>query len=227
MIQLILVLIALSSCFQFSHWRLPARLLAAFSLAVITYLSYPWVIEQSRESLENWMDDSLKMQQLAVVLVIEAVIFILVDLALLKKQFGHPVKKALKVAAFYPGLLLLAVLLYAQMLCFYTFSEIDFDQLGVYFSLVVFFIFMGIPAGIGWTIPEGYLRMELRYILSFGQVLGGIVITIFCQKLPYPQQENSVEWQPFLIVVGTSFTTIFFGWLWSKWKQRTKLEWKF
>ncbi|CAN0531910.1 unnamed protein product [Scytosiphon promiscuus] len=69
--------------------------------------------------------------------------------------------------------------------------------------------------------------MELRYILSFGQVLGGIVITIFCQKLPYNQQENDLEWQPLLFVIGISVITIIFGWLWSKRKKQTKLLWKF
>ncbi len=226
-VQLILVLTAFSSWFQFSQWKLPARLIAAFSLAGLAYLAYPWVIEQSRETLNGWMNDPFRMQQLAVVLVIETVIFIMVDLALLKQHFGQPVKKTMKVATFFPGILLLAVLLYAQMLCFYAFSEIDFDQLGIYFSLGILLIAIAVPAGLRWTIPEGYLRMELRYILSFGQVLGGIVITIFCQKLPYNQQEKDLEWQPLLFVIGISLITIVFGWLWSKRKKQTKLLWKF
>ena len=226
-IQLLIVLAALSSLFQVSQWGWAARLALALSIATLTYLIHPWVIEQSKGQLDIWMNDLVKMQNLAVIQVIEAVLFIMLDLAILKQYFGKPVKRSLRYAGFFPGFMLLAVVLYAQMMCFYSFSQLDFDVIAIYFSIGIGVIYFFIPLATRWIIPENYLRMELRYILGFGQILGGIIITIFCQGLPYRPQHIPFEWTPLLIVLGVSFTSILTGWFWSILRKKVKLKWKF
>lgn len=199
-----------------SHWRLPARLIAASTLALFAYLLYPQVIEQSKDQLSAWMGDSQIMQNLAVVQVVEAVLFIIIDLELIKKYFGRPSKNYYRWASFFPGVMLLTSVLYLQMICFYTFSNLEFDVLGMIFSVGLGVSFLILPAVILWGVPEDYLRKELRYILSFGQVLGGVVITVFCQGLPYSQQNMQFEYRPLLIVISFFFTSALIGWLWYK-----------
>ncbi len=215
-VQLLLVLALLSSVFQMSHWGLSVRVIIAVALSVFAYLLYPWVIEQSKDQLNAWISDSQIMQNLAVVQVIEAILFIITDLELTKQYFGRPVKKYYRWARFFPGLMLLAGVLYVQMICFYTFSSLEFDTLGIVFSIGVGATFLMLPLGILWLVPEDYLRMELRYILSCGQVLGGIVITVFCQGLPYSQKNMQFEFGPLLIVIGLFLTGALIGWLWYK-----------
>ena len=224
---MLLVLAALSALFQMSQWSLVVRLMAAVVLAFIAYGTYPWIIEQSREQLNTWMNDPIKMQNLAVVQVIEALFFILVDLTLLKRYFGQSVKKSLHYISYFPGILLLAVVLYLQMLCFYTFSAIDFARLGTYFAVGLAIAVLTGPLLVRWAVPEHYLRMELRYILNFGQILGGVVITVFCQGLAYPQQQISFEWTPLLILAIITGTAIITGWFGSELLKRNKFRWKY
>ena len=225
--QVLLVLLALSSLFQMSQWPIGARIILSFLLTIFAFYSYPWVIEQSKEQLNLWLEDPNKMQNLAVVLLIEAFLFIFLDLALLKKCFGQSVNSYVKYASFYPGIFLLAVVLYAQMLCFYSFSDIDFDTLGIIFALgLSIFLFLG-PMAIKWLIPEDFLRMELRYILNFGLILGGIVITVFCQGLTYPSSQDSIEWIGLIIVIALSISMMGLGWLGAKMGKRMKFLWKF
>lgn len=215
-VQFLLVLALLSSLFQMSHWSWTVRVIAALTLALFAYLLYPWVIEQSKDQLNVWMSNPIIMQNLAVIQVIEAILFIIIDLGLTKQFFGRPAKKYYLWASFFPGIMLLAGVLYIQMICFYTFSSLDFDTLGMIFSISLGGIFLILPAIIRWVVPEDYLRMELRYILSFGQLLGGVVITVFCQGLPYSQHHLQFEFGPLLIVVGLFMTSALIGWLWHK-----------
>ncbi len=226
-VQVLLVLAALSALFQMSQWSLVVRIVAASLLGLVAYGTYPWIIEQSTGQLNIWLNDTVKMQNLAVVQVTEALIFILIDLALIKKYFGQKVRKSLQMASYFPGVLLLAVVLYLQMLCFYAFSTIDFDSLGTYFAMGLAVLVFAGPLCVRWIIPENYLRMELRYILNFGQILGGIVITVFCQGLAYPQQQSPFEWSPLVIILAIAITTILAGWIGSRLIKRSKFQWKY
>lgn len=221
-IQLLLVLALLSALFQMSHWQLPARLIAACALAVFAYFLYPWVIEQSRDQLAVWMSNSQLMQNLAVVQVIEAILFIVLDLELIRQYFGQTAKKYYRWLRFFPGIIVLAAVLHLQMNCFYTFSSLEFETLGILSSVGLGITFFLLPAVILWLIPEGHLRMELRYILGFGQVLGGVVITVFCQGLPYAQQNVQFESGPLLTVSGLFLVSALIGWLW--YKRPTKIS---
>lgn len=223
-IQLLFALALLSLLFQVSQWETLGIIILAITIGLIAYFLHPWTVEQSKEQLETWLEDPIKMQNLAVIQVIEALIFIGIDLALLKKYFGLSVNKYIKYGSYFPGLFWMAAVLYLQMISFYSFSTIDFDSLAIYFSMALVTCFVFIPLGIKKIIPENYLRMELRYTLSFGQVLGGVVITIFCQRLPYRSQLNNFELTPLLIVLATTFSMVLFGWLWSQISKQIKLN---
>ena len=226
-VRLLLVLTSLSSFFQMSHWRLLPRLIAGLLLSFISYLLYPWMIEQSRDQLNLWLGDVVMMQNLAVIQVVEALIFISIDLAMLKGYFGKPVSKYKRYASFFPGIMLFAVLLYAQMMTFYSFTKMEFDALGLYFSVGVGVIIFLFPLGIKWIIPENHLRMELRYILCFGQILGAVMITVFCQVLPYRPTDTEIEFNPLLVVFGLAILMFLIGWGWSIFKNRIKFKWKY
>ncbi|MBI0397698.1 hypothetical protein [Cyclobacterium marinum] len=212
------------------HWSqhgLAGRLISAVTMALIAYLFYPWTLEQSREQFKVWMAEHELMQQLAVILVIEALIFISLDLALIKRFFNLPVARYLKTMALYPGLFWLVALLYFQMNWFYSFSGIEFETLAILYSLIILLVFSLLPLGLRALLPEPYLRMEIRYILSFGQIIGAIVITVLCQGIPYHPSYNSFELNSLLIFLGTVITLFLLGFLWSRIAKHIKLKWKF
>ncbi|MDN5202753.1 hypothetical protein QQ008_15295 [Fulvivirgaceae bacterium BMA10] len=226
-VQLLLVLAALSSLFQMSHWSFVPRLVLALILSLLAFQMYPWVIEQSKDQLNLWLGDPIKMQNLAVIQMIEVLLFIGIDLSMLKQCFGQPVKKQVKYASFFPGIMLFAVMLYTQMMFFYAFSQVDFGLLGLYFSIGIGLILLLLPQVVKWIIPESYLRLELRYIFGFGQIMVGVIITVFTQRLPYRQQQTGFEISSLLAVIGLAFFMILIGWCWSILKKRIKLKWKF
>lgn len=226
-VQLLMVLVALSLFFQMSQWSWLPRLITGLLLFTVAYGSYSWIINQSREQLNLWFDDTNMMQNLAVVQMIEAILFITIDLTLLKKHFGKPIRKYVAYASYFPGIMLIAAMLYAQMTFFYSFSQIDFDQLGLYFALGIGALVFLVPLVLQWIIPEHYLRMELRYIICFGQMLSTIIITVFCQVLPYGQQSDQFEINPLLVIIGLFVLMFLVGWSWSLIKNKITFKWKF
>jgi MFS family permease len=225
-VQMLLVLAALVLLFQGSQWGHWPKLVFSLGLGVCAFWLYPWVIEQSREQLNFWLSDPIIMQNLAVIQVVEALLLINIDLSSLKSIFGHPIKKYLKYAAYFPGIMWLAVILYVQMMVFYAVTDFDFDSLGLYISMGLGLGFYILSIVIKWLIPETHLRMELRYIFSFGQILGAVIVTVFCQVLPY-QQQNSFELRPLIVVVLLGAIMFLIGWVWSIFAKRLNIKWKY
>lgn len=225
-VQLLFVLALLGSFFQMSQWGLIAQLTMVLAVGLGSYWAYPWILDQSKQQLSGWLANPFIMQDLATIQMIEALGFIMIDLSNLKFHFGQKIKRGMAIASFFPGVVLVAAILFFQMTTFYQFSHIiDFGVLGVVFSVGAGLVFLVCPQAIKWIIPEGYLRMELRYILSFGQVLCSVVITIFCQRLPYTPSASEVELQPLLYLVLLLVSMFLVGWVWSILKVRFK--WKY
>ncbi len=213
-VQLLLTFVALSLLLQISHWDRWVRVLAAVIASIIAHALYPWVIEQSMDKIDAWLSSPSTMQNLAVVQVAEVLFFISIDFAMIQAYFGKKIKLYKKYAQFLPGIMWLAALLYLQMRTFYYFSQIDFDTLGLYFAAGVGIFIVLLPAALKWIIPEEHLRLELRYLIGFGQMLGAIIITIFCQVLPYQTQEMVLEMEPLIRVIGLAAIFFLLGWGW-------------
>jgi hypothetical protein len=226
-LQFLFVLSLISAAFQWSQHGKAGRLISTLIMALIVYLFYPWTLEQSREQFEIWMADYEIMQQLAVVLVIEALIFIGLDFALLKGSFGLPVAKYLKALALYPGIFWLVALLYLQMNWFYSFTGSEYETLAILFSIIIILVFSLLPFGLRAMLPEPYLRFEVRYILNFGQIIGAIVITVLCHGIPYQSRYNSFELNTLLVLLGTVITLFILGFIGSRIAKHIKLKWKF
>ncbi|MEN7550018.1 hypothetical protein AAG747_18990 [Rapidithrix thailandica] len=227
-VQLLLVFALLSTFFQISQWNFIPRLVLVIVLVTVSYWFYPWVIEQSNDQLKQWLANPIKMQHLATVQIIEAVVFTGIDLSNLKQFFGQSAKKGFRYASYFPGIMVLVAVLYFQMRCFYVLSHlIDFNLLGIGFSLGIGMLFLLIPQLIKRLIPEGYLRMELRYMLGFGQILACVVITVFCQKLPYHQQQNHLDINSLAYLSGLLIIMFLLGWVVSIIKRKMKFKWKY
>ena len=223
-VQVMLVLALIGSFFQMSQWKLFPKIVLAGSLGLLCYLIYPWVLDQSRQELNQWLADSNLMQQLATIQMVEALAFILLDVAFLQSLFGHKIQNGIRYATYFPGLMLIVAILFLQMNSFYYLSHlVSFDLLGILFSGFIIFVFLSFPRLIQWLLPEAYLRLEMRYILCFGQILCSVVITFFCQKLPYSPTTTYLESKPliclFLLVVGM----FLIGWLGAIIKRKIKI----
>lgn len=227
-VQILFVLALLSSLLQISQWKILPQLILSVSLAIVSYMLTPWLVEQSKAQLLQWLGDSVIAQNLAAVQMFEAILFVGIDMANLKQVFGHTSKRWEICAGFYPGVIVPAAILYFQMICFYAFSHLlNFELLGASYSVGIVVVFMLMSQIIRKLVPERHLRMEIRNIIIFAQILACIIITIFCQKLPYQPQSTQFEMMPLLFIAGITLTLFVCGWLWSKYKIKLKLKWTY
>ncbi|GAA0879182.1 hypothetical protein GCM10009119_21500 [Algoriphagus jejuensis] len=198
-VQLMLILALFGSFFQMSQWGLIPTLVMALSLGVLCYLVYPWILEQSKQELSQWLNDPQLMKKLATIQMVEVLFFVLVDLAFTRSLFGQKIQKEIRYAGYYPGLIPIAALLFVQMNSFYHLSHLlSFEVIGMLFSGCLMLVFLVFPRILRGLLPEAYLRLEMRYVLSFGQLLCCVALTVFCQKLPYTLSPSSFEVKPFL-----------------------------
>ncbi len=218
-VQLLLTFVALSLLFQISHWGLWARLSATVMVSIVAYALYPWVIEQSMDQIDLWLDNPTVMQNLAVIQVAEVLFFISIDFSMIEAYFGKKISAYIIYGLYLPGIMWFVALLYLQIRTFYYFSEIDFQTLGLYFSVGIGVFILLLPVALKWIIPEEHLRMELRYLIGFGQFLGAIIITIFCQVLPYRSQQMGLEVGPLLGVVSLAVIFFLLGWGWQIYRK--------
>lgn len=226
-VQLLLFLALLSSFLQFSHWNWKARVAFAITISLIAYFAYPWIIQQSIDDLNQWLNNPIHLLNLAVIQVVEAMFFIILDLILVRTLFGESIKKVFRWLSYFPGFVVIAAILYAEMLLFYSINQVDYQVLGLYYALFLALALFLLPLCLRWVIPESYLRMELRYVISFGQILTAMVITIIYQKIPYSQTQSFFELPPLVAVIALILVGFLAGWIWFNIKKKFTFKWKY
>lgn len=230
MVRLLFVLALLATFLRMSRWRVWPLGVMILAVGLGSYYGYPWVIAQSKAQVMQWLTDPVIMQNLAVIQLIETGLLFAIDLQALRQHFGVPVKKAWRYAVWFPGVMVWGATLYVLMICVYAVSHlVDLSLLGLYGSVGMALLFFSMAILVKWVVPEPHLNFELRFIIGIGQVLIGIVITVFCQRLPVLQPHGVLSWRPLLYLIALVVGMAAMGWgvFKIKTKRNHKRTWKY
>ena len=187
-------------------------------MAVGAYLLHTWVIQQSLVDLHAWAMQPPQLEFFALLVVLEAFLFINLDMYSLVTPKKLWVANLLRIIRWFPGVTLLVAMLYAEVQAYYQYS-MDYKLLAIYFSIGVALVVLWVPLLLKLLLNDRCLRIELNYIISLGQVLAAMAITVLAQKIVYAAKYVSQPIMPLLVVTGLVLVVAFLGWVKFKYRK--------
>ncbi len=159
--------------------------------AVFVFATHTRAIEQSYDIFSQQLANTALITDFVVVLVAEAVLGIFLVVFMIRNFYGEPIKKAFRLAVYFPGFSVFPALFYGMSLVYLNAPAFSFMQIAVALTVVFPLLLYGLRFLFLQAIPEFDLRTELKFILHILQVLGAIILSIQYLKLPVSAQQNN------------------------------------
>ena len=209
-IPVLILFILLNTALKISFWRWWKALVFAAVAGGFVLLAGPYAADQSKTELASWMQNTDIMQNVAVLITLESVLFFGFAFLRLRTVFGAPVKRyAMHLLNAYPGLLLYPALFYLLANLFFALPGIGFD--GVARTLAIS-VFVGLPL-LSWAlsklVPEEELRLEILFIVNLFVCITGLITTVDGETA-YAAVEQPLEMKMLLPALGI-FIALFTG----------------
>ena len=137
---LILVLIfciVVGTTLKLSFWPYKWIVILSICASLFVLFSLSYVVEQSKTSLQAYFQNPAIVQDMAVLITIEAIIYILYCFNSLKRIYHSSAGKSKRVLNLYPGLLLFPVLYYVQASLIFSYPGVSFENLSYALAFVV------------------------------------------------------------------------------------------
>lgn len=180
----------------------------AITVAVISFLCYPIVIEQSGDFYSTLLADATLVGNVAVLITLESIAGMLLSIGLLQTLFQNKRKTQLQKLRFLPEILIIGAVLYAEQQMFYLFPGYDFKIT----AILTAFAFAGIVGGFAflmrWALPEQGSRYELNFLINLLLLVVAILLNAGLSSYNTGNYQSNVEWQSavvFLAVIAILF----------------------
>lgn len=189
---------------QFSLFRRwwQGFIVAAF-MALATYWFYPTAITLGKNELLQWLGDVPAMQNLAVILVLEAIFMLVLALMMLRDMYlplSLPWSLILYLQ-FLPAVTTIGVLCYYQVSIYQQALPYDFALTAIAYGGGVALLLMVLAAFIKLLVPLRVLRQELKLAMHAAQIVLASAISVLTMKYPYAGVQSDVNWLAMAVVV--------------------------
>jgi len=186
------------------------RVGAMLALAVAVYWFYPFAIRQSTADLDLLINNPIAMQDLAVIIVLEAVVMVILSLFMLRDYY-EPLKGAwswiLKLQ-YLPALTAIIMLGYWEIHLFYMGIDLPFEQTAMLYGggtalglLIAAYILRAL-------MPIRVLRLELKLAMHGAQFVIAVATSVLMSRYPYRGTEtetNALAFGVFVLIVIIMF----------------------
>ncbi|HPX59810.1 MAG TPA: hypothetical protein PLL02_05200 [Bacteroidales bacterium] len=218
-ISVLILFILLNVLLKLSFWRwwqvaLFSALLGLFVLLVTTYAA-----EQSKAEITAWLSTPAIMQNVAVLITLETVVFVGFAFMRLRQTLGTKVKKYLMLPLnVYPGLLLLPVLYFVLAQLFYALPGVSFNTISYGLAIAVFILFPLLSWGFTKLLPEEDLRLEILFIVNLIVCMIGLITTVNGETA-YAPVERTFNIKAILFAVALFLVLFIIGYFWDKYRK--------
>lgn len=219
-VSILLLFILLNTLLKLSFWRGWQAVIWTAGVAVFILLAAPFASEQSKTLLEAWIRSPEIMQNVAVLVTAESVIFFAFTFMKLREATaGRRMKAWLGIPLkCYPGLLLFPALFY--LLC-----QLYFALPGVSFRLVAWvmagatLLLLPLLSRLARRLlqDEAY-RLEMQFVASLFVCVIGLITTVNADTA-YSAVEQEFSWGALLCALGLFLLFAAVGYLLRKFKK--------
>lgn len=193
----------------------------ALLVALVSFISYPLVIEQSGDFYKTLLADRVLVGNVAVVLTLEAIAGMLLSIGLLNTLFVKK-KGKLYLLKYLPEVLILGAVLYAEQQLFYAFPGYDFRLTA---SLIAGGLALLVGGGIffiRWALPDLGGRYELNFLINVFLLVIAILMNAGLSSYNTASYQSEIEWQSTLSFLGLILLFVTIGWLLFQFKLKNK-----
>lgn len=194
---IIMLLVSFSLMLKLTYLPLAGRLTVCLICALFTGLSWEGAAGQSRNQIEDWLQNPVLMLDVAVLLTVD--VFMQVSFCILsaKDISGAKMSKTGNIirliTLWIPGILIFPTLYAILVETIFSFTGMDFAMLSWTLATAVFAVGAVTPLILRWLIPERDLILELLFMINCMIALLGVVATVNGRTAI--SGTNSVDWQ--------------------------------
>lgn len=198
--------------------------LTGLVLAIFAYWFHPFAIRQNSQTVSAYLYSSAVAQGLAILLIAEGMLLLTSGLFQLRKLYGEPIGEGQQRSFYLMGPSVLPAIALLETLVFFQGLDMSFTALALSIAAGIFLLFAAVPILIRRILPEKDLRLELKLVLHFVQIVTACLLTAGFD-IPVPSRENRV---PDLKPLGLTLAlTLLLGLLGYIGHQIKKNKWKY
>lgn len=231
-IILILMLFIVINCvFKLSLWKWWQAGIYGFIVAVFTVLSYPYAILQSKTQIADYLQNTVALQNMAVIITLESALCFGFCVTYLRGLYGKKNPWWAKLLWWYPSLLLFPVMFYGLTEAIFTFVGISFASVAYIFAVIAFIAIPVLARLVKYLVPEKDLRLEIHFLVSLFVCVLGLLTTVN-GKTVYAAVDEPVNWNAIILALSLFVGLFIIGYVWSylkypfiqKWNKRKKTK---
>ena len=222
-ILILIIFIFINTVLKLSYWKWWQSVIFGLICGVFVLLAYPYAISQSKTELAGYLNNSMIMQDMAVLVTMESIIYIGFCFLAMRQLYGRTTKKWIKLLYWYPGILVFPVLFYVLTYMIFSFPGISFTTIAYILATSVAVSFPLLSVGIKWLLPEKELRLEMQFLISLFITIIGLISTENGNTV-YAAVSEPLDVKALLIALGLFlfFFAIGYGWNKIKWRYKHK-----
>lgn len=232
--QIILILmlfIVINCAFKLSLWKWWQAGVYGLIVAIFTILSCPYAILQSKTQIADYLQNTVALQNMAVVITLESALCFGFCVTYLRGFYGKRNPWWAKLLWWYPSLLLFPVLFYGLIEAIFAFVGIPFTSVAYIIAAMAFVAVLAFPALIRYLIPEKDLRLEIHFLTSLFVCILGLLTTVN-GKTVYAAVDEPINWSAIILAISLFVGLFIIGYVWSylkypfiqKWNKRKKTK---
>lgn len=188
------------------------------------WLTWEFAATQSKTEWLTWLYTSEILQNISVLITLEALVIFGFAFVRLQSYLGVKIKPWIrKPLYYYPPLLAFPALFYLLTQLFFTLTGVDFTQTVYWLIASVIVLMPLIVYGFKKLLPEEELRLEILFITNLFVCLIGLIATASAETVYAPQRDYTVN-RSAVAIAMLSFSGLFAGgYLINKYRKRKNI----
>ncbi len=213
----LMLFIAINCVLKLSFWSWWQAAVYSLIAAVFTVMMYPYAILQSKTQIADYLQNTVALQNMAVVITLESALCFGFCVTYLRGLFGKKNPWWARLLWWYPSLLLFPVL-------FYCLTELIFALTGVPFTTTAYtlagIVLVALPL-LAWLmrylVPEADLRLEVYFLISLFVCILGLLTTVNGKTI-YAAVDEPTNWSAVALSVLLFVVLFLVGFVWNRLK---------
>lgn len=218
-ILILIIFIFINTILKLTYWKWWQRILFGLTCGLFVLYIYPHATTQSKTQLSDYLNNTQMMQDMAVLITLESVIYITFCFSAMRQLYGRSIKRWVKPLYWYPGVLIFPVLFYVLTQLIFSFPGVDFSIIAYALAGGVLLLFPLFSTGIKWLLPEKELRLEVQFLVCLLVTIIGLISTENGHTV-YSAIDEPLDFKALLSAVGIFVLFFIIGYGWNKIKWR-------
>ncbi len=170
-------------------------------ISAVIFCLFPISIKINMQDIIHKIQEINLLTSLCTYQIFESLITMVISILLIRNHYINEHHGSLRFLSLFPSLIFLVGLFFLQIFMFNKIQKINFFFISLFFSSLVFISLWLIPIIIKKIISEWELRMELKIIISFFQIILSMFLPLLVREIKISKVQFDINILTTLIVI--------------------------